>query len=65
MTVVPSLALVRFSPSNQAAHRESRCPLMRISYRPASLADDVSLISLLTWIEPGPDLGRLLAVIER
>src|SRR5689334_14912002 len=34
MMVVPSVSLVRLSPSNQAAHRESRCPLRRISYRP-------------------------------
>src|SRR5579871_3123013 len=34
MMVVPSLPRVMVSPSNQAAHRESRCPLRRISYRP-------------------------------
>jgi len=34
MMVVPSQPWVRVSPSNQAAHRASRCPLTRISYRP-------------------------------
>src|SRR5215218_4869602 len=36
MIVVPSLSVLRLSPSNQAAHRESRCPLTRITYRPDS-----------------------------
>src|SRR5664279_2074040 len=44
MVVVPSAQVVRVSPSNQEAQRVPRCPLRRISYRPASLAVDISLI---------------------
>ena len=42
---------LRLSPSNQAAHRESRWPLRRISYHPAPLwvPVDVSLMALLRW----------------
>src|SRR5437762_13876411 len=56
MTVVPSLSCVRLSPSNQAAHRASRCPLRRISYCPSSrrVSGDacVSLMcSFLPWFD--------------
>ena len=65
MMVVPSLPVVRVSPSNQAAQRVSRCPLRRISYRPASLAVDISLIVLPSLTDPDESPGRLAGVIER
>jgi hypothetical protein len=43
MLVVPSLSLARLMPSNQAAHRGSRCPLTRISYRSESRSGLVEL----------------------
>ena len=48
---------LRLSPSNQAAHRESRWPLRRISYHPAPLwvPVDVSLMALLPMVH-APDL---------
>src|SRR5438067_7249506 len=56
ITVVPSHSWVRLSPSNQAAHRVSRCPLRRISYWPSSrrVSGDtcVSLMcSFLPWLD--------------
>ena len=43
------------SPSNQAAHRLSRCPLRRISYRPGPSwrPADISLMVLLCCCPPG------------
>jgi hypothetical protein len=49
MMVVPSLSLVRLSPSNQVAHRESRCPWTRIAYHrgPSWSRADVGVMMLL------------------
>jgi len=46
----------RVNPSNQVAQRESRCPLTRISKRPASPAVDMSLISLPCAVTNPADL---------
>ena len=48
MTVVPSACVVSLIPSNRAAQRAPRCPLRRISYRPAPCEwpADVSVIAL-------------------
>ena len=69
MIVVPSLSVMRFNPSNQAAQRRSRCPLRRIWYRPrgwwfpvVSFIGVPRVVARPGWISAG--VRWLVGVIE-